>query len=208
MNIKGVELLDTTKLSYINSYTRAIIQGSRLSSKLYFPSTNAYRYRQLSLTSYTTGLVLNFKRLRFFPLIKSGINGETFANTSLGILSKFTNKGKSFIRKKPSFLLVSSFIRRMLLFTQLPHIHLYINRTPLYFQEVFSSIFTPSKSIYRHPFLPKITVDESYDNVRQFNFDFVSFTNTRPYGYVKGKRKGRLKRKITKRVLSMNRVID
>jgi hypothetical protein len=36
----------------------------------------------------------------------------------------------------------------------------------------------------------------------------VSFVNTKSYGYVKWKKKGRLKRKITKRVYSINRVID
>ena len=34
------------------------------------------------------------------------------------------------------------------------------------------------------------------------------FINNKPYGVVKNKQKGRLKRKITKRLISMNRMTD
>jgi len=51
----------------------------------------------------TTDVVLNFKRLRFFPLARPHNLGDTMFSTSLGCVSKFLNKGKSFTKKKQLF---------------------------------------------------------------------------------------------------------
>merc|ERR1712070_925951 len=107
----------------------------------------------------TTDMVLNFKRLRFFPLARPHNSGDTMFNTSLGCVSKFLNKGKSFTKKKATFLLVSTLLRRVLMYSGINNVHLYVNNTHL-----------PTKSVYTHPFLSSHMVDESADNFKSFDF--------------------------------------
>ena len=94
------------------------------------------------------------------------------------------------------------------MYSGINNMHLYVNNTPLYFQEILNSIHLPTKSIYSHPFLSNHLVDESAENFKSFDFKYVSFTRPKAYGYIKWKKKGRLKRKIAKRIYSVNRVLD
>ena len=165
-------------------------------------------FTRLGSSNQTTDFVLNFKRLRFFPLSRPRYSGETIFTSSLGCVAKFLNKGKSNIKKKSVFLLLAVLLRRILLYSGLSNMHLVITRTPQYFQEIITHIHSPSKSLYFHPFFTSKLVDESLDKQQTFDFKYVSFIKTKSYGYVKWKKKGRLKRKITKRIFSVNRVID
>jgi hypothetical protein len=150
-------------------------------------------------------LTLNFKRKRFFPLIRD-LSGTTFFNTSLGILARYLQKGKFFTKKKVVFLLVSSLIRKMLLYSSLKDLILMIKRTPMYLQEILSLINNPVSSLYTNPFTRK-EVNE-FDIRNNFTFTNVIFTTTKPYGPLKTKNKGRLKRKISKKLVLIGRVTD
>jgi len=147
--------------------------------------SNVGHYTVLRTNVETTDFVLNFKRLRFFPLARPHTSGDTIFTTSLGCIAKFLNKGKSHTKKKSVFLLVASLLRKILLYTGLSDMHLYVNRIPLYFQEILNQIYTPTKSLYYHPFFQQKLVDESDDNIKSFDFKYVSFINTKSYGYVK-----------------------
>lgn len=150
-------------------------------------------------------LTLNYKRKRFFPVIRD-LSGTTFFNTSLGILSKYLQKGKFFTKKKIVFLLVASLIRKMLLYSSLYNLVLMIKRTPMYLNEILSVINNPVSNIYNDPFTKK-EVNE-FKIVNNFRFTNVIFTTTKPYGPVKTKNKGRLKRKISKKLILIGRVTD
>ena len=63
----------------------------------FFVNNYKFRYKLKKV------LTLNFKRKRFFPLIRN-LQGTTFFNTSLGILAKYLQKGKFFTKKKNCFL--------------------------------------------------------------------------------------------------------
>lgn len=147
--------------------------------------SNIGSYIIMGTTTQTTNFVLNFKRLRFFPLSRPRYTGETIFTTSLGCVAKFLNKGKSHTKKKPVFLLVASLLRKLLLYSNFSDMHLVINRTPIYFQEILTQIHSPSKSLYKHPFIPKTVVDESNDKIQLFDFKYISFNRTKSYGYVK-----------------------
>jgi hypothetical protein len=146
---------------------------------------NPGMYLALGRDSQTTDFVLNFKRLRFFPLARPRYSGETIFTTSLGCISKFLNKGKSYSKKKAVFLLAAALLRRILLYSSLSGMHLVVTRTPQYFQEILSQLHAPSKSLYYHPFLTQKIVDESADGAQTFDFKYVSFVKTKSYGYTK-----------------------
>jgi len=150
-------------------------------------------------------LNLNFKRKRFFPVIRD-FKGSTFFGISLGIVAKYLKKGKCFTKKKPVFLLVASFIRKILLFSSLTKLVLMIKRIPMFLQEILSIINNPVSNIYSHPFDNNDVNETKMKN--NFYFSNIVFITTKPYGPVKVKNKGRLKRKITKKLNLIGRVTD
>ena len=81
-----------------------------------------------------------------------------------------------------------------------------IKRTPMYLQEILSLINNPVSSLYTNPFTRK-EVNE-FDIKNNFTFTNVIFTTTKPYGPLKTKNKGRLKRKISKKLVLIGRVTD
>ena len=76
----------------------------------------------------------------------------------------------------------------------------------MYLNDILSIINNPVSSIYNDPFTKK-EVNE-FKIVNNFRFTNVIFTTTKPYGPVKVKNKGRLKRKISKKLILIGRVAD
>ena len=148
---------------------------------------------------------LSFQRNRFFPYMSSYANW-TYMTTSLGIFAKFLNKRKSFLKTKAVYLIVANFLRKILLFSKVPSFHFLTKKVPKYYQEILSTLFNPVPNLYNNPF-NGTTVFE--DNVGQpFYFTYVLYFNNKSYTTMKTKQQGRLKRKIQKRLNSINRVLD
>ena len=150
-------------------------------------------------------LFLNFKRLRFFPSIRT-LQNEIFTSLSLGLLAKYFDKGKFFIKSKIVYLVTALFLRKILLFANFKKFILIINRKPKYFHEILNALNEQSIATYQHPFSSS-GVNESM-SPKTFVFPYVLFTNNKPYGYTKVKQKGRLKRKISKKIVSINKILD
>jgi hypothetical protein len=153
----------------------------------------------------TKALALNFTRNRFFPTLRT-ILGETYFFLSLGLLSKFLLKGKSFTKSKTVFILLASFLRKVLLFSSFKNLYLFVNKTPLYFKEIMSTINDSVINIYKNPFSNNLITEKEMSN--PFVFPVIVFTNNKSYGFMKAKQKGRLKRKIARRLTMINRVLD
>jgi hypothetical protein len=153
----------------------------------------------------TKVLALNFSRNKFFPTLRT-LLGESYFFLSLGILSKFLLKNKAFTKSKTVFILLASFLRKVLLFSSLKNMYLFINKTPLYFKEIMSTINDPVVSVYKNPFSNNLVNEKEVPN--PFTFPMIIFTNNKPYGFQKSKQKGRLKRKIARRLTMINRVLD
>ena len=153
----------------------------------------------------TKVLALNFSREKFFPTLRT-LLGESYFFLSLGILSKFLLKNKAFTKSKTVFILLASFLRKVLLFSSLKNMYLFVNKTPLYFKEIMSTINDPVVSIYKNPFSNNLVNEKEVPN--PFTFPIIIFTNNKPYGFLKTKQKGRLKRKISRRLVMINRVLD
>lgn len=154
----------------------------------------------------TKVLNLNFPRNRFFPSFRT-LKGETYTFLSLGMFSKYFTKNKSFFKTKTMYLLLAGFLRKMLLFSSLKFLYMIVTKTPAFLKEIMSSINSPVVSNYKNPFNSDININEKLV-INPFKFSFFLFINNKPYGKVKVKKKGRLKRKVTKRLTKMNKVLD
>jgi hypothetical protein len=126
---------------------------------------------------------------------------------SLGIISKLLNKGKAFIKNKLVFLILAGFLRKVLMFSGIKDLSLVIKHIPLYLQDILNIINSPVINTYKNPYNNNLLVDETFLN-NVFYFNFFLFYNNKSYTFQKSKKKGRIKRKISKRVIKLNRVVD
>jgi len=115
-------------------------------------------------------------------------------------------KGKSFIRNKAVYLVTALFLRKILLYSAFRGLTLFVKRQPLYFQEIINTLFKPVISVYKHPFNESI-VDEKFVS-NQYYFNNIIFGLSKNYTYNKTRRRGRLKRRIMKRLVKVNNVLD
>ena len=148
---------------------------------------------------------LNFKRNRFFPTLRT-LSNENYLFLSLGMFLKFFQKTKAFLRSKTMYLLASSFIRKILLFSSLKNLILTISRVPVFLKEILSTINDPVTNLYKNPFNENLVFEKN--NINPFKFSTIIFLNNKEFGQMKLKKKGRLKRKISKRITLVNRIID
>ena len=151
-------------------------------------------------------MFLNFKKNRFFPYFYKGKGKDTIFNNSLGILSKKFSHKKSFLKSKNAYLFSSSYIRRMLIYISTTKLNLNIRKTPKYLKEILRVLTSDSNVIYNHPF-HKSVVNEKEKSLT-IKFLYINFTNNKSLGPVKKNKKGRLKRKISKKIILYNNVLD
>lgn len=125
-----------------------------LSNRLYY---KFYVSRKVSPITYL--LSLNFKRLRFFPGLKT-TSGTDFAHFSLGLLNSYFRKGKFFLKSKIVYLALANFFRKLLIFSGIKSFFLHVNRTPKYFLEILNTVLEPVVSVYQNPFNTNSLINE------------------------------------------------
>ena len=184
------------------------------SRKLHFSSSVLRTYPLLTINFlknkakfYETQKTLsfNFSRNRFFPALRT-LKGETYLSLSLGLFMKFFSKSKSFMKSKSMYLILASFLRKALLFSSFTTLYFIISKTPVYLKEMMSTLNDPVVSIYRNPFSNDLVDEKTFQT--PFRFSMFLFLNNKAYGKIKVRKRGRLKRKITKRLVSLNRITD
>ena len=188
----------TTKFSFIFFFSFFFLKTNNHFFNTFFIKTNSHFFNNKKI------LMLNYKRSRFFPNIQD--MNKTYLSLSLGMFSKFFNKGKSFIKNKSNFLVIAGFLRKVLTYTSIKNLILIVKRNPLFLQEILSNINQPVISNYKHPFNDNL-VDEILFNKPFYFFIFI-FINSKKYTFMKIRKKGRVKRKILKKVVKVNKLID
>lgn len=119
---------------------------------------------------------------------------------------KYFSKQKSFLKSKTMYLILASFFRKILIFSKFKNLILTISRIPVFLKEIISTINDPVVNIYKNPFHNSLINEKN--NLNKFKFSLIMFLNNKSFSKIKLKKKGRLKRKITKKITLSNRLID
>ena len=82
-----------------------------------------------------------------------------------------------------------------------------ILKTPKFLKDIINTLTTNSNSLYKNPFTPSKLVNEKEQNPVIY-FEYVVFINNKALGPLKKKKKGRLKRKISKKIIAYNNILD
>lgn len=101
------------------------------------------------------------------------------------------------------------FLRKILIASAIRDVYLHIMRTPNFLLELFTALMTPVIApFFLYPGYGLYNdVNQSKRNA-PFLIRSILFRSPKPYGYVKVAKKGRLKRKIMRRIIRMNKIMD
>ena len=104
-------------------------------------------------------------------------------------------------------LLMARFMRKILIVLGLKHVEIIARGVPLFLELFLTMLFRP----LAHPFVDPssgLRIDETQNEPHNINIKAVQFSYPKPYGYLKQKKKGRIKRKIRRKLTRLNRIID
>lgn len=151
-------------------------------------------------------LILSFKKNKLFINLKN-FSKKNYLSLSNGLFIKFFEKKKSFKKNKTIKLLMAKFIRKIFLISKIKNTILIIKKNPLFLLEMLNFFNSPIIHKFINPIENKI-VEESNDNFLWIKFLYFIFLENKNFSLNKLPKKGRIKRKILRKVVFENKIID
>lgn len=170
---------------------------------------NVFRFTK-QFDSYISGssykLFFNFRVNRLFVNLVSPF-GRNYVSLSGGPLLKFFGNRKSLKKSKTFKLLIVKFLRKLLVISGISSVNLYFKGRISSVNEIVGTLLSPLASPFYDP-LRGVTVAESTDTGFAMTVRYMIFDNIKSFTNMKSRSKGRLKRKIYRRVVKSNRITD
>ena len=212
-NFKFLSTLNTIKLNSTNTMLfNSLIKLSNLYLWLNFKSLFHFFLYLRNLSRQNVGL--NIYKLYFtFTSNRLFINllnfsGKNYTSLAVGLFLKFFKNKKSFKKNKLIKLLLVKYLRKLLIVAGVKNLYLYVQKKPLFFQELCKTLTTPLVNSFINP-LTSLSINENLILKSQpFYIRYLFFKNIKPYNIMCLPRKGRLKRKIMRRIIRTNRISD
>ena len=153
--------------------------------------------------------VIRFKFLtsRLAVSLVDNSSHKTHFFISTGLLLKYFNHKRALKKNKSMKLLMMRFLRKLLLILKLKNIVLHSKGLPLFFETLINMLYQPIAHPFQNPLTSK-TITEVKNKPRDLKISELVFTHSKPYGFMKLKKKGRVKRKVRRRVMKANWVVD
>lgn len=151
-------------------------------------------------------MYFNFNKTRMYINIHKGYK-TNYLSLSVGLFLKFLKNKRSLKKTKTLKVLLIKYLRKLCIITNFKYFDLHVRRVPLYLQELVRLLMKPLSHPFVNPFNNK-TIDETRGHIFTFKFRTVIFNKNKPYFLPKVRKKGRVKRKITKRIVKMNSLVD
>lgn len=104
-------------------------------------------------------------------------------------------------------LLTMRFLRKLLLIIRFKNLTVHAKGVPLFLDTLINTLYRPVTHPMRNPLTGSL-IDEVTSKPRNLLISGITFFHPKPYGSLKQKKKGRIKRKIRRKVIKSNRVID
>lgn len=126
-----------------------------------------------------------------------------------GFFLKFYKNRRPLKRTKLFKVLLIKFLRKLLILGNIKSFNMVINRSPTLFTELYKLFITPNIVPYRIPNKKNLYLDSV---INSSSNTFVArkfiFSRTKFYGLFKERRRGRLKRKVARRLIKKNTILD
>jgi hypothetical protein len=138
-------------------------------------------------------IILTFRNSKLFINLLDS-KKKNYVSIATGLFIKFFEKKKSLKRGKNVKLLMIKYLRKLLIISKVPSLTLLIKRTPIFLPEIINILNQPIAHKFIDPLEEQI-IDENEKNNKSF---------------VKSKTRlsGRVKRKIRRKIVFENKIVD
>jgi hypothetical protein len=123
-------------------------------------------------------------------------------------LIKFFEKKKSLKKNKSFKILAARYLRKLYLFIKIKYSIFHIKKTPAMLVEFLSSLNSPIIHKFSDPFTNKIIEEKPLFSKPLINVVYFIFSKNIDFSSNKVRKKGRLKRKITRKLILENSISD
>lgn len=184
------------------------------SSFTLFPQTDLY-YKIHSAKRKVIEHILRFRfnKSRLHVILEDSKNHHTHFFTTPGLFIRYFQGKKSLKKNKALKYLMARFLRKMLLVLNLESVGLITKGVPVNLDKLLTAIFKPLSHPFTNPLTGEIINESDLTSPRKkekgnIGISSVTFFAPKPFSYQKTRKRGRIKRKIQRRLVRMNKVID
>lgn len=151
-------------------------------------------------------LILTFNKNKLFVNLQN-FKKKNYLFLSSGLFIKFFEKKKSFKKNKTIKLLMAKYIRKLFLISRIKNTILVVKKTPVFLLEIINLLNSPIAHKFVDPVEHRIIEEEDNDFL-WIKFMYFIFLENKDFSLNKGKKKGRIKRKVLRKLIFENKVID
>ena len=154
----------------------------------------------------------HFVRFRFKgPKLALVLTDENIREThfflSPGLFLKYFGRQKALKKTKTLKFLLMKFLRKLLVILKLKYVVLHFRGTPVLIDLLLQVLYQPISHPMRDPLTGRF-IDETDNWIQNLKISEVMFSRPKPFGYLKTRKKGRIKRKIRRKIIRSSNVVD
>lgn len=151
-------------------------------------------------------LILNFINNKLIINLQNKKRRNYFFLTS-GLFIKFFERKKSFKKNKTIKFLMAKYLRKLFIVSRINSLILIIKKNPINFLEILKFINTPVIHKFPDPVEEEI-IEETSTKFLWIKFLYFAFLDTKDFSKNKQKKRGRIKRKILRKLVFENKLVD
>ena len=158
-------------------------------------------------------LRFRFNKSRLHIIFEDSLVHKTHFFTTPGLFIRYFQGKKSLKKNKALKYLMARFLRKVLLVLKLESVGVITKGVPVHLERILNALFKPLS----HPFTNPLTGDlinesdsgaSSAKSSLNINISSITFLAPKPFSYQKTRKRGRVKRKIRRKLVRLNKVID
>lgn len=151
-------------------------------------------------------LILTFHKSKLFINVLNFYK-KNYTSVSTGLFIKFFEKKKSLKKNKSLKLLMAKYLRKLFLISKIKNLILFVKKSPLFLIEIINLINQPIAHKFIDP-LENRVIEENDTNLMWIKFLYFIFLDNKSFTKNKLRKRGRVKRKIYRKIIFGNKVID
>ena len=155
-------------------------------------------------------LRFRFTYTRLFVVLEDENLSRTHFFVSPGLFIKYFQGRKSLKKNKAMRFLMMRFLRKILLSLSLKSVGIITRGVPLHIESMITSLFRPLSHPFKNP-LTDTTINETVQGkIVQSNIfiESILFLSSQPHFFQKTRKRGRIKRKIRRKIVRVTGLID
>ena len=132
---------------------------------------------------------------------------DTHFFLSPGLFLKYFGRQKALKKTKTLKFLLMKFLRKLLVILGLKYVVLHFRGVPVLIDLLLQVLYQPISHPMRDPLSGRL-IDETDNWIQNLKISEVMFSRPKPFGYLKTRKKGRIKRKIRRKIIRSSNVVD